>query len=241
MGFSNTKLGKHRYLFKNEKIKEFLPEAYVANKHNIRLLLETNKSIYLKPNNGTGGYGIYKISKLKGGYLLQSGLRSQAFKSIERLMLSLSKIFSKKRYLVQKGINLLKYKNRPFDIRVMVQKNKHNQWETTGVVGRLAKPKKIVTNYHNGGTPLPLEGLLAPHLSNNKEYINHISELSVNVSEHMSKYFSKYRAFGVDVAIDSQLKPWILEVNTRPDKYIFNALKDKSMFRKILKYSRPFA
>ena len=238
MGYSNTKLGKHRYLFQNENIKAFIPEAYVANRHNIKLLLEKHNAIYLKPNNGTGGYGIYKISKLNQGYLLQSGLRSRGFKSMEQLMSSVSKIFSKKRYLAQRGINLLKFRNRPFDIRVMVQKNKHNLWETTGVVGRLARPKKIVTNYHNGGTPLPLEGLLASHLSNNKKYINGISELGVKVSKHMSKYFSKYRAFGVDVAIDSRLKPWILEVNTRPDKYIFNALKDKSMFRKILKYSR---
>jgi hypothetical protein len=238
MKYSNTKLGKHKYLFQNKNIKSFIPEAYLANRKTIGLLFVNNKSIYLKPNNGTGGFGIYKITKLNQGYFLQSGLQSRSFKTLEQLMGHLSNTFSKKRYLAQKGINLLKYQNRSFDIRVMVQKNNHNQWETTGIVGRLAKPKKIVTNYHNGGTPLPLEGLLNPHLRNKKEYIKGISELGVNVSKYMSKYFSKYRAFGVDVAIDSQHKPWILEVNTRPDKYIFNALKDKSMYRKILKYSR---
>ncbi|QGQ94746.1 hypothetical protein EHS13_07550 [Paenibacillus psychroresistens] len=108
----------------------------------------------------------------------------------------------------------------------------------TGVVGRLARPKKIVTNYHSGGTPLPLEGLLSSHIPTNKtSYMNEIRDLGVHVSKHMGKYFSKYRSFGVDVAIDSSFKPWILEVNTRPDKHIFNALKDKSMYRKIVRFS----
>ncbi|OBG74226.1 hypothetical protein A9X05_26130 [Mycobacterium sp. E3298] len=34
------------------------------------------------------------------------------------------------------------------------------------------------------------------------------------------------------------LKPWIIEVNSRPDKSIFNALSDKRMYRKIVSYSR---
>jgi hypothetical protein len=239
MKYSNTKLGKYKYLIQNVHLKPYLPETYLATKENIRLLLKTNKSVFLKPNHGTGGYGIYKISKLDKGLLLQSGFRSQKFASLDKVYTSLLKVFSRRRYLAQKGIPLLKFNNRPFDVRVMVQKNPTNHWEVTGVVGRLAKPKKIVTNYHSGGTPLLLEGLLSSHLhSNKKTYINKIRELGVHVSKYMSKHFSKYRSFGIDVAIDSSLKPWILEVNTRPDKHIFNALKDKSMYRKILKYGR---
>ncbi|MGO4276757.1 YheC/YheD family protein, partial [Paenibacillus sp. TAF58] len=35
-----------------------------------------------------------------------------------------------------------------------------------------------------------------------------------------------------------ELKPWVLEVNTAPDPFIFNQLKDKKMFFKVLRYAR---
>ncbi|WP_141692548.1 YheC/YheD family protein [Paenibacillus pectinilyticus] len=54
----------------------------------------------------------------------------------------------------------------------------------------------------------------------------------------MSGIFPNFSSYGVDIGIDKEMKPWIIEVNTRPDKYIFNALSDKRMFRKIIRYER---
>jgi hypothetical protein len=58
-------------------------------------------------------------------------------------------------YVVQRGIHLLRQSGRSFDLRIMVQKNPKGEWETTGVIGRLGDPKKIVTNVCKGGTSLP--------------------------------------------------------------------------------------
>jgi hypothetical protein len=107
-------------------------------------------------------------------------------------------------------------------------------------VGRLARPHKVVTNYHSGGRPMPVRELLASFLPKAEQvpYVDQLKALGLRISGHMSGIFPRFRAYGVDMGIDKGLKPWIIEVNTRPDKYIFNALSDKRMFRKIMRYER---
>ena len=52
------------------------------------------------------------------------------------------------------------------------------------------------------------------------------------------RVYPGFKEIGVDIGIDKELKPWVLEVNTAPDPFIFNQLKDKKMFFKVLRYAR---
>ncbi|SDC46153.1 YheC/D like ATP-grasp [Paenibacillus sp. UNCCL117] len=234
------KLGKHNFMKKYNRINTVLPDTRAATKANLVSMINKYDSLYLKPNVGTGGFGIYKIIKKNNSFILKSGTRSTEYKSFQALYGSIQRVVSKKKYVVQKGIDLLKHEGRPFDIRVMVQKNRNRQLETTGIIGRLAKRNKIVTNYHNGGTPMKIDSLLKSHLrgSQRASVIKKIESLGREASVVLGKSLRGNKAFGVDIAIDSKMKPWVLEVNTRPDMSIFNTLKDKTMYRKILKYSK---
>jgi hypothetical protein len=97
-----------------------------------------------------------------------------------------------------------------------------------------------VTNYHSGGRPMPVRQLLASFMPKAEQapYEDRLKSLGVRISDHMSVIFPRFRSYGVDIGIDKKLKPWIIEVNTRPDKYIFNVIADKRMFRKIMRYAR---
>ncbi|MDF0752826.1 YheC/YheD family protein, partial [Marinobacter sp. 71-i] len=92
---------------------------------------------------------------------------------------------------------------RRFDFRVMVQMNPAGQWETTGIIGRLAHPRKIVTNYHAGGTPLPMETLMKSHLEKagrtSRAYRRELSKLGVDVASALGTRFPGLREIGIDV------------------------------------------
>jgi len=121
----------------------------------------------------------------------------------------------------------------------MVQKNPQGRWETTGLIGRLAHPRKIVTNYHNGGTPMAAEKLLAPHMTDRQftAFRSTLNQLGLDVAAAMERKFPKIKELGIDIGVDKDGKPWILEVNTKPDPFIFRKLPNKTIYRRIYRYA----
>jgi hypothetical protein len=240
-----SKWAKTEALHENTDIQPFIPDTRKFNRHSTEEMLDRFGMIYVKPVHGTFGRGVIRVEKRNRRhypYWFQSGERKYRYRSFEDMYRKLLDVKRSKPYLVQQGIELLTYRGRRFDLRVMVQKNLQAQWKTTGLIGRLAHPRKIVTNYHSGGTPMRVEKLLAGQLPKRemKGFLSRIRKLGRDSATALEKKFPRLKEIGVDVAIDSQHKPWILEVNTLPDPYLFRKLPDKSVFRRIYRYAQAY-
>jgi len=225
-------------------LRAYVPATRLLSKSNLLSMLTNYKMVYVKPVSGSAGHGVMKVEMLqtpKGKiYRYQQGTTPRHFTNYAALYHSIAKTKLKRSYLIQKGIPLLKYDQRPFDIRIMVQKNRKREWEASGYIGRVAHPKKIVTNFHNSGKALALEVLLGRFLQGKRrrQCIAGLNLLGCRIGKHLNRNYPGFREIGVDVGLDRSLKPWIIEVNTAPDPFIFNQLKDKRMFRKVFHYAR---
>ncbi|GAA3412253.1 YheC/YheD family protein [Paenibacillus hodogayensis] len=241
MGGFATKYNVSKSLVKHHMLAHNVPETKMFRKSVLKKMLDQYEMVYVKPNDGTGGKGVMRVEKLEqDSYEYQLKTAAKTFSSFESMYQSLCQNTKKSPFVIQRGIHLLKYSGRRFDLRVMVQKNPKGKWETTGVIGRLGHPKKIVTNVCKGGSSKPVELLLKKHVPSVVKYTKKLERLGFRAAVQLNKTFPRIKELGFDVAIDSELHPWILEANPRPVIYGFKTLKDKRIYRKINRYQKAY-
>jgi len=237
-----SKQAKTDVLLADPELRSYIPATERFDRSTVQRMLDRYGMIYAKPVNGTFGSGVIRIERDLSDslpYRFQSGETRRDFEGFDDMFGQLLLAKKKKAYLAQQGIELLKHRGRRFDLRIMVQKNPQRKWEATGMIGRVAHPRKIVTNYHAGGTPLPVPKLLSGYLSGDRlrAYERRLRKLGVSVAEALEKKYPGLKEIGIDVAVDQAMKPWILEVNTLPDPFLFRKLPDRSVFRTIYAYA----
>lgn len=236
--FVRSKWAKTAALLRNPILSKHIPETKKLTEEHLRELLGRYKTVYVKPFYGTWGKGVIRIDRLGYGYRFQTGTVPRQFPDFAGLYAHLRSVVKSKPYLVQQGIDLLKYNGRRFDLRVMVQKTPQHTWEATGIIGRVAHPRKIVTNFHNGGQLKALSTLMSSYMNASElaGFRQRLKRLGLSTALQLEKRYPGIKEIGVDVAVDGNFKPWILEVNTNPDPTIFKYLKNKRIYAKIRRY-----
>lgn len=231
---------KTKAILRDPEVRGFVPETRRMNKDSLRRMLKLYAMVYIKPDSGTYGNGVMRVERRGGAYSYQVEQKKRSFESYDAMYRSILLHKRKRPYLVQKGIRLLKYKGRSFDIRVMVQRNRRHAWETTGIIGRVAHPRKIVTNYHSGGKPTDVRILFRPLVSRKRisGMEHHLARVGNKAAKALSRTYPGINMVGADIGLDARHHPWIIELNTNPDPYIFRHLPDKRVPRKVLRYAR---
>lgn len=240
--YVGSKWRKTAALMRNDRLKPHIPKTVRYGPSQLDQMLRRFGMVYAKPVSGKHGIGVLRVERASETYRLRYGRRTIAFRSFAHLCEAIRALKREKPYLIQKGIRLLKYGGRPFDLRVMAQRSPARKWETTGVIGRVAGPRRIVTNYHAGGKLISAERLLRGHLPQGKlrGKIRELEKIGEAAGRAMIARFPGVREIGVDAGLDQSKKIWIIEVNTAPDPYIFRAHPDPSVFRKIRRYAKAY-
>lgn len=239
-----SKWAKTQVLLRNGKLRRYVPHTRILNKATLRSMINRYGMVYVKPNRGTSGIGVAKVERLEqsGNYRIRWDTSCLEISSLKRLHRHIRSLSPRRTYLIQKGIRVLRHGDRPFDLRVMVQLSSRRRWRTTGMIGRIAAPDKVVTNRSGGGDIMKVKPLLRPHISVSKRrrLIRELDRIGRRVAGHMKKTYPGIKELGLDVAIDGKLKPWILEVNTTPVVKLFYQLKDKRMISRIIRYGKAY-
>lgn len=213
------------------------------NSKNLGMMLSAFSTIYFKPTGGTGGADIIRIKRKVSGYQIQLKSVKSYYSSRKSLYIKLRRFSKRRSFLLQQGILLATTKGRPFDVRVMVQKTTKGKWVSSAIFTKIGRTGKVATNYHQGGNlgyffqTMAGAGYKSASIRRKKAKLD---RLGCAVGNHFDGFKNGFRELGLDVALDDKGKPWILEVNTRPQFYPLKHMKDKRMYRRIISFSKQY-
>ncbi|GAB6989825.1 YheC/YheD family protein [Paenibacillus pini] len=238
-----NKWKKTQWLLKDTYFQKYVPHTLPFNQKNLSAMLNDYTSVFFKPTDGSGGKNIIRIRKIDSGYQSQLNTTKTSYSTTAQLYRDLNRFAGSRSYLLQKGIQLAKSNAKPFDIRVMVQKTRQGDWVSTALFTKVGNPNKVATNYNQGGTIGTFSKTM--HGANFSSTFTsqlelELKRLGVAVGKNFDRHYKGFHELGLDVAVDSKGKPWILEVNTRPQIYPLKASIDKSLYNKILSYGKHY-
>lgn len=236
---STSKWTKYKILAQSSALLPYLPKTYPLKKKYFWRLLDKYEQVIVKPTGSWGGRGVILIKDLGSGmYEVHKGDKKKKVSGAD--LYDHIKERTGEHYIVQKRIPLATVKGSPFDLRVMVQRRPHSPWAVTGKLAKVAGKGYIVTNVRRskGYVTTVHNAIREIKGISEKSLLSRIDKVAVLSAEQLKKKYSWARTMGVDMGVDKKGKPWIIEVNFKPMLSLFQRLKDKSMYRKIVSYSK---
>lgn len=240
------KLRVCNYLLGDAGLRKYVPRTLAFNRSNLAIMAGSYSSVYVKPDVGSLGIGICKVSQSGSGYELEAieGKRQWRafFETADGLYHRIVKL-KRGKMIIQKGISLDRVKGRPYDIRVMVQRKPGGSWVCTGFMVKVGAANKIVTNYYQGGDISTLHDLhkklgLASEERSRRE--RKLSDTALQIARLLSSKRSGMQEMGIDFAYDKSGRLWVLEVNSNHPQ--FHPLKklDPKAYNKMKHYAASY-
>ena len=232
-----TQTFNEKFLDKNEvfdalksisTLKKVLPESHLLKASaTLKTMCNRYPVVFLKPVRGSLGKGIIRVSRQSDGSFLTlatgvGGTRKQTYASLDKLYASLSGKMKTTRYQIQQGLTLIDNSGRPVDFRALVQKNRTGKWSVTSIVARIAGGSHYVSNLARGGSLSTVkEAVGKTQLSGSAKASAYASlhtaalDIAKGIEGAIPAHFGE---LGIDLAMDTSGRVWLLEVNSKPSK-----------------------
>lgn len=215
----------YRWLRDEPELSRHLPVTCRFSWEALHTMFKAHGALYLKPVYGKAGIHFYKIEPVNTGIQLTHQLygrqKRTVFPDWKALHRHLSLHIPKRPYIIQQAIPLTTYQGRPFDLRLLVQKNGHGQWAVTGVGARLAGPQAITTHVPQGGFIISPETGLAAFFGPQQAdaILKAVRKLALHVAQSLEARCGLLGELSMDIGIDRTGQPWFFEANAKPMKF----------------------
>ncbi|MFT4417069.1 YheC/YheD family protein [Fredinandcohnia humi] len=217
----------HEILLEHEHLLSYIPETkLLTTKQDLNEMLEKHECVFIKPVYGSQGKNIFRISKNhENRYFLDyttfSGEIETVYEGFTALFQSLYSRFKQQTFIIQQCIPLLSYKEKPLDFRLLCQKQENEKWQITSAVARVSSKDQFVSNIARGGEIKKVNDILFENFESKS--VPHIKRLMKDVAIEVASIIDLstegiFAELGIDLALDVEGKPTIIEVNTKPSK-----------------------
>ncbi|MFB5189113.1 YheC/YheD family protein [Alicyclobacillus fastidiosus] len=241
-----NKAALHRILSASDSTRKWMPPSSLIRKtSDVLSFLNTHKTVYLKPVNGSGGAGILEVKRLGPD---QIKVQSERFTNNQRFTKHFTVTqfqhfitgqLAKRKYLAQKGLKLIHRGKQKIDFRIVVHRDHAGVWKSVGVRPKLGKAGSIVTNSHAGGHKTTWnqlsqwsrqEGLHLPEKTA-------LENAAITVAERLTAFRPYLSHLGIDVAVCEDGEIYVLDINPRPGRDLLTP----EMLELVTQYTAGFA
>lgn len=218
----------HLTLASTPRLRPYLPETERAvSADQLREMLDRHPRLFLKPITGSVGRGIVQVSRGGVGSLLLRYVSEEA-EGLREVIASpgqLDRWLARHpgRYLVQQGLDLRVWGERPADLRALVQKDGKGRWALTGMGVRLAANGRFTTNLHTGGDCVPAESLIR-RLELPGHFLGDMEQTALAIARAIDRAADGVGELGLDFGMDRGGRVWFIEQNGQPGRSIFQRL-----------------
>mgnify|MGYP003799053873 FL=1 len=234
-----SKMKKTGALLGHPILANHVPKTVWCNLQNLHKMISLFRVIYVKPDAGHQGHRVFRVHRINEHEGVLSSQNASRKIALPGGLTELLPIISKNQYIIQQGIDLATLNNRPFDIRVIMQKP-YATWELTLTSAKVAlKEDAVVTNVARGAEDYPLNHILQVY-DQKQDPMATLREI-VDLAHQMAGYLSTkfpLRIIGFDLALDKKGKVWFIEANTWPQCARCKLVNDKVSRRKYERSSK---
>ncbi|HET7657916.1 MAG TPA: YheC/YheD family protein [Bacillales bacterium] len=208
--------------------------------------LEKQRTLLLKPENGSQGKGILVLRKQPENFTVKTDRRG---KTVQKTFLRKSQLkkwldtqLVQTPFLIQPFLSLQNENQQPFDIRIVVQKNADGKWIERGRGVRIGKAGAIVSNLHSTGKIADFSQWLKTFSNTKRSFLEHeIASIIERVPPLLESSFGPLFELGLDIGIDQEDAVWVLEANSKPGHQTIlqsGELNEKEIAQAPLQYAR---
>ncbi len=237
-------------LLKNKKeLKKYLIPTFLYSSKKTFNLFKKYKFLILKPIWGQEGTGVIEAKRVDDHFLVSykkknNGvfqIKRKKIKNISDIDFLIKKLWRNNNYIIQPKIESVKFKDRIFDIRLVLQKNK--KWEISGFGARVASKDSFLCNIAAGGEIFDGKYIIREVFPKRyQKIIKDIEKAAIKIGELLEKKISGIVAeLGFDFMIDKKGKVCLLEINSKPSPEIFYKKTMKKMRLKMTLWPIFFA
>lgn len=217
-----TKYQLYDFIKRNGELRKHLPPTeYLLEFDQIKSFIDRHQKVILKPIHLSRGRGISIIEKIDSKYrVVDFRCKNPVIYELynDEFLHNFFDVYQDffDKYLIQKYIPLAQIEGSPFDIRVVMQKRPDNEWGCTGIECRVSN-NGYLTNISRGGYALFLNEALKKAFSSGCESLSlRINELCRDFCLVMDTSGEHFGEFGLDIAIDTEKRLWLIEANVFP-------------------------
>jgi hypothetical protein len=201
-------------------------------------MTKRHKVLYLKPDRGSCGSGIIQVKHAGDSYIVKDS-KNGYWRTVSAtgVFQGIQPYIRGRSYLVQEGLPLT-VSGRPFDIRVLVQKDGTAKWKLTGAAMRIGRDGTITSNLHTGGNAVRLDVALRDAFGPQGVGMEStIYETALKLVELLDRHLGPLGEVGVDMGAEASGRLWFIEANSKPGRDVFLRTNDEAARR--LSLERP--